>query len=344
MANHISDILSIWFPLKDEQKWVLASIIETEGSSYRKAGAVMLINDLGQYYGLLSGGCLESDIMRHARHCLQAEKDKIIEYDMRDDADLAWQLGLGCGGRVKILLQPLSQNNHYLHLPELLKSLEEGKKQYYFHDLTGSSGNRVSDYPPNALPSNNLFFVSQHQPQVELAVFGGGVDARPLVAMAVNMGWKVYLIDHRTAYAREAYFGGCEAIIRTPSDELKNASWLTRIHAAVVMTHNVELDAKALSLLEYSAVQYTGLLGPTHRTEKVFGAMAKTESSNYSKPLWNPMGLALGGELPESIALSTLAEIHQVIFKGSGGSISGDSPASTAEPNKPAQKESACES
>lgn len=366
MANHISDILSIWFPLKDEQDWVLASIIETEGSSYRKAGAIMLINDLGQYFGLLSGGCLESDIMRHARYCMQSGSDKIIEYDMRDDADLAWQLGLGCGGRVKILLQPVGQNNQYLNLPVLLDALKSGQEKYYAHDLSGASQNYVVS-SSTELVDPTAYFLSFHQPQVALAVFGGGVDARPLVALAVNMGWEVYLIDHRSAYAREPYFPGCKAIIRQPCDEIRHVlvqepahknghnneqvneqetlrgkeqstvkqssqqagheekmndmAWLQRFNAAVVMTHNVEQDAAALAVIEKSAAKYVGLLGPTHRTERVFDVL-KMAVSDYQKPLWNPMGLALGGELPESIALSVISEIHQTLFSGAGGSIS----------------------
>ncbi|MCY7293927.1 XdhC family protein [Alteromonas sp. a30] len=322
MANHISDILSIWYPLKDEQEWVLASIIETEGSSYRKAGAAMLINDLGQYYGLLSGGCLESDIMRHARFCLQSQANKMIEYDMRDDADLAWQLGLGCGGRVKILLQPIARNNHYLALESLHFALQQGKTCYYQVNVEDANFNQtlLSPLASSTSSSSEQIHITQYRPQVALGVFGGGVDARPLVALAVNMGWIVYLVDHRSAYARDAYFPGCERIIRQPCHELTQEDWLQRLNAAVVMTHSVEQDAQALALLESSAAEYIGLLGPMHRTERVFNAIAKAPN-HYKKALWNPMGLKLGGELPESIALATCAEIHAVLFDGNGESM-----------------------
>ena len=86
------------------------------------------------------------------------------------------------------------------------------------------------------------------------------------------------------------------------------------------MTHNIEQDASALKILEHSSAQYVGVLGPPHRTDKVFNA-ANMSKRDYTKTLWNPMGLALGGELPESIALSVLSEIHAVLHKEKGESL-----------------------
>lgn len=335
MGNHLSDILAIWEPQKDLMGWVLATIVETEGSSYRKPGAMMLINDLGQYYGLLSGGCLESDIMRHARECMEKSDSKTIEYDMREETDIAWQLGLGCGGRVRILLQPINLEHDYLQLDKLQYLLMSGKRAFYLQCLQVQSDNKHNQASNDNISHNLLnespfsaqqleklpdHFISEHSPQIAVAIFGGGVDARPIVAMAVNMGWQVYLIDHRTGYARDKYFSGCKQIIRQSAGELAEQAFLQRIDAAIVMTHNIELDAAALVLLENSAVQYIGLLGPTHRTERVFEAV-DLNLSNYNKPLWNPMGLSIGGELPESIALSVLSEIHAVLYQRNGGSI-----------------------
>lgn len=323
MANHLSDILAIWEPQKEQAGWVLATIVETEGSSYRKPGAMMLINDLGQYFGLLSGGCLEADIMRHARQCMERSSNKVIEYDMREETDLAWQLGLGCGGRVRILLQPVTLENEYHFLDKLLFILKSGKPAYYLQEVEASkSQNILSEAPFGAQLLNEYsnIFVSSHSPQIALAVFGGGVDARPVVNMANTMGWQVYLIDHRTGYAREKYFPGCVEIIRQPTGELAAKDWLQKINAAIVMTHNIDHDAAALKLIEKSSAEYVGLLGPSHRTESVF-ATAQIAKTEYLKTLWNPMGLAIGGELPETIALSVLSEIHAVLHKEEGESL-----------------------
>ena len=128
MANHFQQILKIWFPERDNHNWVLASIVGTEGSSYRKIGAQMLINDLGQYFGLLSGGCLESDIMVQARRCWDSNHNRIIQYDMREEEDLAWKLGIGCGGLVRILLQPVHALNGYLSLDTVLAMLTKNNE------------------------------------------------------------------------------------------------------------------------------------------------------------------------------------------------------------------------
>ncbi len=95
MSNRLQALLTHWLPEKDSCQWVLASIIETQRSSYRKASAMMLINNLGKSYGLLSGGCLEADLMRQAQKCWQTGSNITVCYDMQDDTDIAWQLGIG---------------------------------------------------------------------------------------------------------------------------------------------------------------------------------------------------------------------------------------------------------
>ena len=331
MANRINQLLSHWSGNRDKHLWVLATIIQTDGSSYRKAGAMMLINDLGQYFGLLSGGCLESDIMRQARRCWDNQRNRIIEYDMREEEDLAWQLGIGCGGMVRILLQPVHVDNDYLKLDELNSCLEQRQKAEYHQQIdeglplntvramvnklgtltAGISTNRGADV-----------FVQQLSPAPLLAVFGAGVDAKPVVSIAGELGWQVLLIDPRVGYAKSEFFTKARQIIRQPLDQLHNATWLNQIDVALVLTHNIKLDASALKLLQSSNAKYVGLLGPTHRTDRVL-EIAKLTRNDLTKPLANPVGLRLGGELPESIALSMLAEAHAMLEKADGLSISG---------------------
>ncbi len=331
MANRISQLLSHWTGNRDTHLWVLATIIQTDGSSYRKAGAMMLINDMGQYFGLLSGGCLESDIMRQARRCWDNQQNRIIEYDMREEEDLAWQLGIGCGGMVKILLQPVHKDNDYLKLDQLNSYLEQRLKAEYHQQIDeGSPLNKVlpivtksqaiaaSKYTDGVADT----FIQLLSPAPLLAVFGAGVDAKPIVSIAAELGWLVLLIDPRVGYAKTEYFTKASQIIRQPIDELYNAKWLNQIDVALVLTHNIKLDASALKLVQNSSAKYVGLLGPTHRTDRVLD-IAKLTRTDLTKALSNPVGLRLGGELPESIALSMLAEAHAVLEKADGLSISG---------------------
>lgn len=331
MANRISQLLSHWSDYRDKHLWVLATIIETDGSSYRKAGAMMLINDLGQYFGLLSGGCLESDIMRQARRCWDNKKNRIIEYDMREEEDLAWQLGIGCGGMVRILLQPVHADNDYLKLDELNNCLEQRQQAEYHQQIDeGIPLNRVIPLVDkiSTISTNNQTkdaernFVQQLSPAPLLAVFGAGVDAKPVVSIAAELGWQVLLVDPRVGYAKAEFFPKASQIIRSVFDELQSAAWLNQIDVALVLTHNIKLDAAALKLLQSSSAKYVGLLGPTHRTDRVLD-IAKLTRNDLSKPLANPVGLRLGGELPESIALSMLSEAHAALENADGFSISG---------------------
>ena len=164
--------------------------------------------------------------------------------------------------------------------------------------------------------------MQQLSPAPLLAVFGAGVDAKPVVSIAAELGWQVLLIDPRVGYAKTEFFTKATQIIRHPFVELYNATWLSQIDVALVLTHNIKLDAAALKLLQNSSAKYVGLLGPIHRTDRVLD-IAQLSRKDLTKPLANPVGLRLGGELPESIALSMLAEAHAVLEEADGLSISG---------------------
>ena len=331
MANRITQLLTYWTEDRDKHLWVLATIIQTDGSSYRKAGAMMLINDMGQYFGLLSGGCLESDIMRQARRCWDNKQNRIIEYDMREEEDLAWQLGIGCGGMVKILLQPVHADNDYLKLDEMNRYLELRQKVEYHQQI--DEGFPLNQVIPMMDPRQNItahihsntnidIFVQQLKPVPLLAVFGAGVDAKPVVSIAAELGWQVLLVDSRVGYAKVEFFPKASQIIRQSLDTLHDAAWLRQIDAALILTHNIKLDAAALTLVQNSSASYVGLLGPIHRTDRVLD-IAMLTRNDLTKPLANPAGLRLGGELPESIALSMLSEAHAALEQADGLSISG---------------------
>lgn len=331
MANHIQQLLNTWHSQKDELQWVLATIIATDGSSYRKPGAMMMINSLGKYYGLLSGGCLESDIMLQSRKCWDTNLQQVIQYDMREEEDLAWQLGIGCGGLVRILLQPVTQHNDYLALLELRQHINNNLTCQYCQDIESDEAPNtvhiVTNHTHGAIPicadSNRQAHIFQQliKPPPHIAIFGGGTDALPVANMAANMGWQVSLVDPRTGYARASEFSQVTRIIQKPINDIQNDHWLQSIDAIVIMMHNITLDAQALILAQKSAAKYLGLLGPVHRTDRVLQA-ANTTRDALTKPVANPIGLRLGGDLPESIALSILAEIHAFIFQADGQSIS----------------------
>ena len=324
MSNRLADLLANWLPEKDSCQWVLASIIETQRSSYRKAGAMMLINSLGKSYGLLSGGCLETDLKRQAQKCWHNNTSITVCYDMQDDSDIAWQLGIGCGGLVKVLLQPINHSNNYLDLVTLKSQLDNRNACFYHIDTFDTrTGNQVLLKSVNSLEP--LIAI---KPAPALIIFGGGIDAQPLVKMAKILGWFICLVDSRTAYARAAYFKDVDVVINQDYASLETNLLLPKADAVVIMHHNVLLDAHALQLVNSQAnlavASYLGILGPQHRTEQVL-EKAQLNTANFPNKLRNnlanPIGFDLGGDLPESIALAILSQAHATIEESSGISL-----------------------
>ncbi len=338
MSNRLNALLSTWFAQRDSCQWVLATIIETQRSSYRKPGAMMLINSLGQTFGLLSGGCLETDLMRQAQKCWLNKTNITVCYDMQDDSDIAWQLGIGCGGLVKVLVQPIDINNNYLDLQQLKTQVDNRTPCYYAVDTAircnianSSAATKNQVLTSNLSGDKNIFTIT---PAPALVIFGGGVDSQPLVCMAHTLGWLVCLVDSRTAYARTTYFKNADIIINADYTSLPTNPLIPKADAIVIMHHNISLDAKALQLTQtidrLSDAQYVGILGPQHRTKQVLTQvklLSKNLPSKLSNKLASPIGLDIGGDLPESIALAILAQAHAVIEKAAAkhlGFFEGD--------------------
>ncbi len=344
MNNQLTTLLNHWYPKRHSQQWVLGTVFDIKGSSYRKPGAMMLFGDLGEQYGLLSGGCLESDLMRHARQVMDTEQQKIVTYDMTDEDDVGWQLGIGCGGLVKILLQPLTQQNSYLALPELLTALKQRNQVCYVQQISEQAVNNAIYSDPKHLIlehpiANDLDALFEHhssnysakavlledinstswlytpvKPSPHIMVFGGGVDALPLTEMASTLGWQVTLIDKRPAYARASHFPTVDNIIKLPANELlKDNALMNSVDGIVIMTHNILMDGEALKVAQHSSAKYVGLLGPIHRRERIL-EQENLSLSALSTPLSSPIGLNIGGQLPESIALSILSECHEQLY------------------------------
>lgn len=318
MANHLQSILANWYPARDQCAWVLVSLVAIEGSNYRKTGAMMLVNELGQYYGLISGGCLEKSLLMEVKKVLSYDRPHQIQIDSSETSDQPWARALGCGGKLSILLQPVSAAHDYQALDKLYYSLQAHTQALYaiaFHaghnQLLSSAqaaalGAGATPYYWQAPEGDKLLL--RLQPQTQLLVFGGGADAIPLVQMALVLGWQVTLVDNRSGYADPQAFAGAQ-ILRLASDDPALAKPLASADAAVVMHHNIMLDAQALRALQHSSARYIGLLGPAQRKHKVLLA------ADISRDLriHGPMGLELGGDLPETIALSTLAQCQQVL-------------------------------
>ena len=332
MSNQLIALLSQWQLHKSQTQWVLGTIFKTQGPCYRKSGAMMLFGGDGQQLGMLSGGCLESDIQKHATKVMATGQSLTISYDGADEDDVAFQLGIGCGGTVHILLQIVNQDNHFQYLDEVLAALQRRDRVSYQLQLPQKGeANTQNQLLVVGVDKTGLFEDDSGkylqvaiEPQPHLLVVGGGVDARPMVAMAAQLGWTVSLWDPRPANARQVYFALASHILKGEVSELADFCRTQKVNAAVLMSHHIGLDAAALKVLSnHPMLQYLALLGPESRCQQVFAHAGLKVQQLAHLAVSGPAGLRLGGQLPESIALAILAECHAVLCGADGVSISG---------------------
>lgn len=320
MNNHILHALQQWYPVRQSANWVLGAVIHTEGSVYRKTGALMLLSDAGHQLGMLSGGCLEADLQLQALKVIQSATSKRIIYDANDEGGLAWRLGIGCGGLAEIVLHPCGAANNFLQLEKLKDALDRQRACQYRLNVDHSEAElseSEKDFRKRVPGERVITEKSDHlvirvNPPPHLLIMGGGVDMQPVNSIASELGWKVTVVDKRPANSREAHFPRASAVLAKHPSELED-SLLQSVDAAIIANHNMKMDAEALALLQRSSALYIGLLGPEKRRQDVL-ALAELKENDLQKPVAGPMGLALGGDLPESIALSVLAECHAVVF------------------------------
>ncbi|MDH1469855.1 XdhC/CoxI family protein [Shewanella sp. GD03713] len=324
MDHQMEDLLEHWLPLADDA-WVLAVITHIQGSSYRKPGAMMLFHEFGQGAGILSGGCLEADLRRHAQQAMQSQQIACVTYDATDESDASYRLG--CGGKVDIMLIPLLKENHDLGLVDIVQAFRKGQSGYYQLPLAPAGSDARSYaaqfYPAQSAPFPTADFpkagiLSQPEgealiiplrPRFHLGIFGGGIDAKPVATIAHSLGWQVSVFDTRTAYARSADFPHAHIVKQSVHEA---SALVASLDCAVVMHHNLNLDAVALKAIQPFDLKYIALLGPAHRRDKVL-EMAELSTDSFNGFFSAPAGLALGGELPSAIALSILAQCHGVL-------------------------------
>lgn len=340
----------------NESPLVLATVVATRGSTYRKAGAQMLIAADGQYAGLLSGGCLEHDLVEHAQPVFQTGQPKLVQYDNSGDDDQLWGLGTGCDGGMDVWLVRLDPASSWAPFGVLASGFDQRRAVTYALVLAssipelpagawvGSAGDGITPagLPPplgqwierqlqGSAPSvatrivqldepRVQLFVSRVEPPREVLLVGGGPDALPVVEFAAALGWRVTVADHRPAYAAAAKFPQARRMVLAAPKELARHVDLASFDAAVIMSHHFATDLAALSTLADSPIPYVGLLGPALRRKQLLADLGLTAAAVYGERLHAPVGLDLGGRDPASIALAIVAEI-QAFFHGKGRAI-----------------------
>ena len=334
----------------------LATLVKVEGSAYRRPGARMLITSDGQQVGTISGGCLESDVVRRSQEVLKTGIPSLVKYDTTSEEDLIWGLGLGCQGVAYILIERLNKNSDVLALiDKCIFTRQAGAVATVFksEDRNINKGDRILLYPDDSIISqvsnselkdvitqdlqsvlqlkksrSHSYVLSEGtvevfleviQPPTSLTIFGAGFDVLPVVHFAKELGWQVTAIDPLARPQMKERFNRCDRVILGLRDEIQTELFDSPT-AVVVMSHNYLYDLEFLQTLTTIPLKYLGILGPKKRTDRLLQDL-QTEGFAFKpgQKLYSPVGLDIGANSPEAIALSIIAEIQAVTQNRQGG-------------------------
>jgi xanthine dehydrogenase accessory factor len=342
-AKKIIDAFEVW--RDGGQPMVLATVFETAGSTYTKAGHRMIIAANGDYQGLVSGGCLEGDLAEHAKRVVQSLECMALTYDMRDEADELFGLGVGCNGMIRVFLQPMTAADAYAPFARIAAA-SLGRKRVLLgtviasetRDLAegttvalcdgalevwcGTVGNsdalsaelHATDWAAGArlyreAGATVLIAPLRHIPR--LLVLGAGLDVLPVLRIATELGWIVSIADHRPAYLERGGFELAESIFLVDPARIHDTIRVEAFDAALVMSHHLETDKLYLRALATAPLGYLGVLGPPARRQRLLDALGEHAEALKTR-LRGPVGLDIGADSPEAIALSFVAELHSV--------------------------------
>jgi xanthine dehydrogenase accessory factor len=308
-VKELQDIVKAFDRAKKAGKQTaLATVVHVEGSSYRRAGARMMVTDDGQLTGAISGGCLEGDALRKARLVMAQQKPMLVTYDTTDEDDAKLGVGLGCNGIIHILIEPIdpsSSNNPIALFKQFLskrkpvvlitiftlndkQATQPGTCALMNKDeqVTGAFPDSVIEDAVlidakdvlkngNSVTKTYIYedrftcFIELLQPAVSLIIVGAGNDAIPLTQLAAVLGWQITVIDGRANYIVPERFPLADKLIVTKPDDALSKLSLDDRTVFVLMTHNYNYDIAMLKRLLPLQLPYIGALGPKKRINRI---------------------------------------------------------------------------
>jgi xanthine/CO dehydrogenase XdhC/CoxF family maturation factor len=344
--KEIADILKAYQKaLKANKKTALATVVKVEGSSYRRPGARMLITEDGQLTGAISGGCLEGDALRKALSAIVQQENKLITYDTTDEEDAKIGIQLGCNGIVHILFEPIVEEEE-LNPVAILAALSEKRedavlvtlfaldskvqpgtsmlyrkdslqsnipieiKQSIMDDVAKVWDNKTSVFSNYQTPEENIDgFLEFIRPSISLVIAGAGNDVQP-----------VTIADGRPTHASTIRFPNANQVLVSKPEQLLSQVRIDEQTAFVLMTHNYNYDLELLNLLLDTNAPYVGILGPKKKLIRMLDELNRNTPENESR-VHGPIGLDIGAETAEEIAISIVAEIKSVFSGASANSL-----------------------
>jgi xanthine dehydrogenase accessory factor len=307
--KELNDIINAFdTAAKAGKQTALATVVLVEGSSYRRAGARMLVTEDGQLTGAISGGCLEGDALRKARLAMTQNKPMLVTYDTTDDDDAKFGVGLGCNGIIHILIEPIFPENENSPI-NLFKRFLSKREPVVLITLFLLNNRQASqpgtcllmtadEYTQGSIPDDEIkdvlfadakdvlkngnsvtktyvygngytCFIELLQPAVSLIIFGAGNDAIPMVQLASVLGWHVTLVDGRANYAVPERFALAKKIIISKPDQALSQIIFDERTVVVLMTHNYNYDMAMLRRLLPLQLPYVASLGPKKRLQRM---------------------------------------------------------------------------
>jgi xanthine dehydrogenase accessory factor len=294
-------------PAGGERPAALAVVVRIEGSAYRRPGARLLIQEDGSSLGGISGGCLEENVRLVGREVLRSGEPRLERYETGADESKVWGLGLGCNGQVDVFIQRVATESERGPWARVRERLGEDAP---FTLATAIRGPRAGEIHLLGEAERGAAgtFSEAFFPPPRLLICGAGDDAIPLANIATAVGFRVGVADHRPAYLAAARFPEARSLfLRRPEEDLGELR-LGPNTLAVVMMHSLKHDREWARRLLATGVRYVGLLGPRARTDAILAGLG----SAARERVYGPVGLDLGAEGPEQIAVSIVAELMAV--------------------------------
>ena len=331
------------------QRAAVATVVRVRGSAYRREGTRILICEAGTHECLLSGGCLEPMVTDAAARVIATGEPVLSTYNLEEDS--VWGLSIGCSGAVDIYIERVDDDPVTRAWLEVLAhgqpavrvtalSGGSGSLLVTEQDVVGSTGNSALDAQAIAEARARLsaptsqagvdhvggadLFFEISEPPPRLVIFGAGHDAQPLAQQAWTVGFDVTVVDVREGFLAGRFPGA--TLVAAHFSEFADRVPLGPRSYVVIMNHHLERDRESLRFALASPAPYLGVLGPRSRFQKLLVALANEQPPPRPASLArvrSPVGLALGAETPEEIAVSILAEILAIRRGFEGGFLAG---------------------
>ena len=293
---------------------VIATVVETWGSAPRRVGSQLIVSGDGNMEGSVSGGCVEGAVVLEALESLKDGKTKMLEYGVSDDD--AFAVGLACGGKIRVLVEPVGKQMPQKLLQELGVAISRDQSVIYEINIKTMQRRLVySDYEDrirkdrSGFEDDQITFLNVYSPKIKMDIVGAVHIAQALVPIAKIAGFSPRIIDPRESFANHERFGGIEISNDFPDLALTKTKPNYRT-AVVLLSHDPKLDDPALHIALQSEAFYIGALGSkkTHHKRK-----ERLRNSGFKEKqierIYGPIGLNIGASSPEEIAVSILSEV-----------------------------------